>query len=266
MLFLSLDSRTIAVLGRTSVCLRGKFLIPEHWKFNQVFQSYKDLEKHIISEACLAQRKQQESICQYMTCKYVNMFTAAKTEGDFSKKERRSLVTNFDQLYHEVLGEHLPRDEGFEHLQEFQMGFALKVRKKPTKYNQNQKEYLRKIFLDGEKAGKKFQPEEISELMKHATKDGQPGQLRFSVSEWLTEAQIRYQLAKMTVQLKNTGKIDLQEMVERSELHEAVEANDAQMERQQADNLHSEINNLEMDVDENRPQCHPWIVSKFHAI
>ena len=202
MLFLSLDSRTIAVLGRTSVCLRGKFLIPEHWKFNQVFQSYKDLEKHIISEACLAQRKQQESICQYMTCKYVNMFTAAKTEGDFSKKERRSLVTNFDQLYHEVLGEHLPRDEGFEHLQEFQMGFALKVRKKPTKYNQNQKDYLRKIFLNGERAGKKFQPEEISELMKHATKDGQPGQLRFSVSEWLTEAQIRYQLAKMTVQLK----------------------------------------------------------------
>ena len=116
------------------------------------------------------------------------------------------------------------------------------------------------------KAGKKVQTDKVSELMKHATKEGQPVELRFSVSEWLTEAQMRYQLAKMTVLLKNTGRIDNQEKVERSELHEAVEANDAQMERQQADNLHSEINNLEMDVDENRPQCHPWIVSKFHAI
>lgn len=227
----------------------------------EVFWTYKDLEKHLISEACLAHRKQQELICDYMKKQYASMFTASKSDEIYSRKERRSLFTHFEDLKHEVPAEHLTRDETFQYTQDFKMGFALKVRKKQTKYNPNQLEYLQKLFLEGQRGGKKFQAPEIVEMMKRATRPGKPDELRFEVSEWLTESQIRYQLAKMTIQLKNTGEIELEAQVDRAQLHEAVEEADAQTLQRDAENLHTEVSNLDFEVNENRPQSHPWIVS-----
>ena len=170
-------------------------------------------------------------------------------------------MTDFEELKPEIPGEQIPRDETFEYCQDFSMGFALKVRKKPTKYSANQTDYLRRLFLNGQKGGKKYQADEIVEMMKHATKDGNPNELRFTVSEWLTEAQIRYHLAKMTIQLKNSGTVDLNQQVERAELHEAIQENDAEIAEREAGDLFNHVNNHEYEVNLSTPQSHPWIVS-----
>ena len=65
----------------------------------------------------------------------------------------------------------------------------------------------------------------------------------------------------MTIQLKNTGEIELEAQVDRAQLHEAVEEADAQTLQRDAENLHTEVSNLDFEVNENRPQSHPWIVS-----
>ena len=228
---------------------------------NETFGSYKELQEHCISDVCSRKRKKNdETVCEYVTRKYATMFTAEQSDEPYTKKQRRSMMTNFESLRVPTPKETIPRcdDDIFDCSEKFPLGFALKKRKPQTKYSKNQLEYLREIFLSGETGGRAYQPLEVVEMMKRATKDGK---LRFEVKEWLDANQIHYHFNKMNVQLRENTRVDLDKKVERAKLHEEMNLDNARRERREAENILEEFNNLEFDVNLQNPQSHPWIVS-----
>ena len=115
------------------------------------------------------------------------MFTASKTGEKLTRKDKRSMMTNFDGIKVVIPRDSIPRDETLDKYQAFSIEFALKNRKPNTRYNENQVSYLKQVFLEGESGGKNYTALETVELMKNAKKGGNPQEFRFSVSEWLTE-------------------------------------------------------------------------------
>ena len=101
--------------------------------------------------------------------------------------------------------------------------------------------------------------------MKRTKKVGSPSEFGFSVSEWLTEQQIKYHLANFGSQLRKSGKIDAGLSASRAEIHEMMEENDARSERREATELYAQLSQQEFVVDPANPQEHPWIVSPYKA-
>ena len=188
------------------------------------------------------------------------MFTASKTGEKLTGKEKRSMMTNFDGRKAVIPWDSIPRDETLDKFQGFSIGFALKNRKPNTKYNENQVSYLKQVFLEGESGGKKYIALETVELMKRAKNVGNLQEFWFSVSEWLTEPQIKYHIANFGTQLRKNGKIDSDVAASRAEIHEMMEENEVRFERRDAAEIYAQLSQQKYVVDPANPQEHPWIV------
>jgi len=74
-------------------------------------------------------------------------------------------------------------------LQRYLQGKALKGKKKATRLNENQRQYLDNRFHIGRESGHKADPEKVSRDMRYARRDN--GERRFNVEEFLTAQQIQ---------------------------------------------------------------------------
>ena len=101
---------------------------------------------------------------------------------------------------------------------------------------------------------------ETVELMKKAKKVGSPQEFRFSLSEWLTEPQIKYHIANFSTQLRKNGEIDLDVAASKAEIHEMMEENEARFERRDTAEIYAQLSQQKYVVDPANPQEHPWIV------
>ena len=262
----SIESRTSAkeinddIAGRPT---RAVFKCPNNLCDEQ-YKSFSALEKHQLSRACAAKRKNNESGMAYITRKYIGYFSASKTE-DLTRHDRRSLFTNFEKVRVAIPSEEITRDESEAFFHTFEKGFALKRRKAGTVYNENQKSYLKKLFMFGEKSKKKYSHSEVAVMMRKETLSESSSKLRFTEQEWLDEYQIKYQFAKMAAQLKKENDVDTDGVIEASAVHEELENIDANERRQIVEDLA-----LEMEAQQttgyggNTEQTHPWIINNFN--
>ena len=233
---------------------------------DEAYKSNAALEKHQLSRACAAKRKNQESGMGYVTRKYVGSFAASKEEN-FSRFERRSLLTNFKELHLAIPLEDIPRDKTFEpHI--FKEGFALKRRKAGTVYTKKQLSYLKGLFDFGERRNnKKYTYEEAVVMMRKATVDGDPTKLLFTEKEWLDEYQVKYQFAKMAAQLRRNEVTNPEALIDNSAIHAEIEEMDAEERNIIVDELAREMETLQDDgYGGNEEQDHPYIVGLIRLL
>ena len=79
-----------------------------------------------------------------------------------------------------------------------EMGWALKKSKSRGRYSQHLKEYLKKLFLEGEETGRKANPSDVSSAINSLkTEDGKSK--LFERLEWLTAQQVKSYLSRLSV-------------------------------------------------------------------
>ena len=142
------------------------------------FQQYGSLENHL----------------QYGSCKLVpereNLFDNAKISY------RDKLLHGCDR--HPVLASStLPVLAGDIKSQ----GWALKMTKKATRFNEKQKKYLEEKFLLGQETGHKAEAVTVAQEMRYARDEG--GNRRFTIDEFLTPQQVTSFFSRMAAKLKN---------------------------------------------------------------
>ncbi|KAL9977161.1 hypothetical protein ACROYT_G014539 [Oculina patagonica] len=81
-----------------------------------------------------------------------------------------------------------------------EQGWALKVSKKASRFNDNQRQYLDAKFQIGQETGHKSDPEKVSRDMQYARKEN--GQRLFQVDEFLTAQQIQGYFSRTAAKLK----------------------------------------------------------------
>ena len=83
----------------------------------------------------------------------------------------------------------------------YELGFALKVRKKAKRFNKAQRDYLDDIFNEGRISKKHASAAEVAKkMMKAKTKDGKR---MFKKEEYLTESQIKGYFSRRAAKIKN---------------------------------------------------------------
>ncbi|KAL9981740.1 hypothetical protein ACROYT_G010483 [Oculina patagonica] len=82
-----------------------------------------------------------------------------------------------------------------------EQGWALKVPKKASRFNDNQRQYLDAKFQIGQETGHKSDPEKVSRDMRYARKEN--GQRLFQVDEFLTAQQIQGYFSRTAAKLKH---------------------------------------------------------------
>ena len=80
-------------------------------------------------------------------------------------------------------------------------GWALKIAKSNTRFNDEQKAYLNDMFDIGQETGHKLDPGTVARNMRYA-KDCS-GKRRFSISEFLTPKQVRSYFSRRAAKIKN---------------------------------------------------------------
>ena len=88
-------------------------------------------------------------------------------------------------------------------------GWALKMTKKATHFNEKQKEYLEEKFLLGQETGHKAKAVTIAQEMRYARDEG--GNRRFTINEFLTPQQVTSFFSRMASKLKNKDEEILKE-------------------------------------------------------
>lgn len=80
-------------------------------------------------------------------------------------------------------------------------GWALKVTKKATRFNEKQKKYLEEKFFLGQETGHKVEAVTVAQEMRYA-KD-EEGSRRFTLDEFLTPQQVQSFFSRMSAKLRN---------------------------------------------------------------
>lgn len=83
-------------------------------------------------------------------------------------------------------------------IDQLKQGWALKSRREIKRFTSDQKKYLVEKFEFGEKTGRKCDPEEIAQQMRHISNDD--GKRRFSSAEFLTPLQIGSFFSRLVLQ------------------------------------------------------------------
>lgn len=84
-----------------------------------------------------------------------------------------------------------------------EMGWALRKSSAKVRFSKPIKEFLLKIFLEGEKSRKKADPKEVSTRIKHMKRKGKKV---FDKSQWLSAQQVKSYFSRLSV-LQRSGKL-----------------------------------------------------------
>ena len=92
---------------------------------------------------------------------------------------------------------HKSQDEHFKENSTLTMGWALKRERKTQRFSDSVKNYLKTVFEEGEKSGKKSNPVDVAKTLKTAR--GSDGKKKFQPSEWLQPSQIASYFCRLSV-------------------------------------------------------------------
>ena len=101
-------------------------------------------------------------------------------------------------------------------------GYALKHRKRPSRFSTAVKDYLFSIFCAGESTGKKMSPFTVAKLIRTETDEN--GNRMFKPSEWLTHQQIRGVFANFA--LKKQKEVNEHSSAKKIKVEESVQDED----------------------------------------
>ena len=118
------------------------------------FLNFHNLLAHDLSQNCYI--KKSETIAGHVVREYSQKMGSSKLQRALTVSERRHLPTVLegelqDIQWSESLSKYF---DPMYKIGRFSVGFALRVSNPPTKYNQKQIDYIRRIFLDGEMPNK----------------------------------------------------------------------------------------------------------------
>lgn len=99
-------------------------------------------------------------------------------------------------------------------------GYALKRRKQVIRFSSKVKEYVHKVFQDGEVSGKKANPYTVSKNIRYEVDEN--GKRLFLTTEWLSPQQVRGLFASFATQKHKPDK-------KRLKLEEVVDDNDEEL-------------------------------------
>lgn len=88
-------------------------------------------------------------------------------------------------------------------------GWALKISKEKSRFNDNPKKYLNDKFRLGQETGVKANPAQVSTDMRRAKNSN--GKRRFKMEEFLTQKQIQSYFSRVSAKIKH-GDLDLNEI------------------------------------------------------
>ena len=150
------------------------------------FQQYDSLENHL----------------QYGSCKLVpereNLFDKAKicyTDKLLHDRGIHPVLPSFTLPL--LTGEIKPK------------GWALKVTKKVTHFNEKRKKYLEEKFLLGQETGRKVESATVAQEMRYAKDEA--GSRRFTLDEFLTPQKVQSFFSRMAAKLRNRQEDVLEE-------------------------------------------------------
>lgn len=88
-------------------------------------------------------------------------------------------------------------------------GWALKVTKKATRFNEKQKKYLEEKFFLGQETGHKVEAVTVAQEMRYAKDEA--GSRRFTLDEFLTPQQVQSFFSRMAAKIRNRQEEVLEE-------------------------------------------------------
>ena len=122
------------------------------------FLNYVNLTKHELSQNCYKKSRSsgQQSVETYVVREYCSKFGASGLQKKLTSSEKRYMATHvFESVVDITLTDFLLRYVDVQKIAGYYpKGFALRVRAKPTNYNQKQIDYLKQLFLEGERPNK----------------------------------------------------------------------------------------------------------------
>ena len=118
------------------------------------FLNYSNYLLHEISQNCY--RKTQQSIAAHVIREYCSKMGAAGLQRRLTPSEKKHMATNvLEEMVNFTVTDGLLKYIDIQNIEDhYRIGFALRTRTKPTEYNSKQLEYIKAIFLEGEKANK----------------------------------------------------------------------------------------------------------------
>lgn len=148
---------------------------------DQTFQTYSEREQHFHQGGCSLTIL--ETVSKMWTSEY-----SASTFQTLTPQQKRSIQTLLTPLQSARVIETVPRGV-LDLVSEFIQGWAIRVRKKPTKFTTDQEKFVKAAFDQGEiSKNRKVQPEEVVANMRRAKTN--EGTYKFSKKDWLTEQQV----------------------------------------------------------------------------
>lgn len=154
----------------------------------KVFVSNSALDRHLDSGKHMY-RAHHESSVDPIKRKWVHTCTSVGTGENGAKDLENSTVKERNRAANACA----------------EMGLALKKSKSRGRYSEHLKEYLKKLFLEGEETGRKANPSDVSSAIKSLkTEDGKSK--LFERSEWLTAQQVKSYFLRLSV-LNRCGKL-----------------------------------------------------------
>ena len=151
---------------------------------------------------CFQQHGSLENHLQYGSCKLVpereNLFDKAKicyTDKLLHDRGIHPVLPSFTLPL--LTGEIKPK------------GWALKVTKKVTHFNEKRKKYLEEKFLLGQETGRKVESATVAQEMRYAKDEA--GSRRFTFDEFLTPQKVQSFFSRMAAKLRNRQEDVLEE-------------------------------------------------------
>ena len=190
------------------------------------FILYDRYTKHLLSDNCKI-KVQNETIEEQVKTMYLSAFGVGCSEKLEKNREVKEMVAHLTG-YPEPKGCGILKEStkyaplSIPRHQLFGMGFALQKSKEKTRFKSNVLDYVKKIFEDGRRKGKKATAQEVMLKMRKEKIDGK---LVFDSSEWLSEQQIRSLFCRFAAKVKKGQSITPESIENTESTEEEEEAN-----------------------------------------
>jgi hypothetical protein len=212
------------------------------------FRKFNTLEKHKLDGKCFV-RKVTGSILNYIQTVYFDYFGVDSKVENLSTAEKRNFKTNLATLT-EVKVPDLSRKTS-SMIESNDEGNALSARKKATRFDDEQKKFVKGKFIEGIK-GKKYQPEQVESMMRKAkTREGTP---MFTREKWLKAAQIKALFSRWNLENTQSEVTDQQVETDLQNQNEVLQG-------QEEEAIYQHM----AEVPDLAAQVHPIIVSIHYS-
>ena len=180
------------------------------------FDDYMEFQEHVTSNQCFTENVSHgQSITRFCRLVYFTRFAINTSEPASSQNYLRTYLTDLECY----VVPNFTENSNIEDIS-YPRGYARTETTKKNRFDEDQKEFLDKIYEEGSQTKQKAKPNAVMKMMR--TNRNSEGNKIFSPSQWLSESQIRSYFGRKTAELKYNTNDPTQEQIEEASMEEEM--------------------------------------------